>query len=381
MRGRPRVLVAPTSTDNSIVVMRELGRAGIDVTGADDGYLPAWLRSRHCRQYVRVPAAADLHVQDYLPVVAAAVRPDAIVPVNTPATVAAIRLQASAVGVARMNIPSAEAFAAAYDKRQCMAACRQLGIPCPRVYETLDAAALLRRGDGTTRLVVKPRFDFGGGHGLRIVQDAAALQAAVADCEHRLGGAVIQEFIPGDTGRLAMLLVLFGPDARLVAAFTSRKLRQHPRMGGSATVSESTAEPRLLEQMLPLFDRWRWAGPAEVDLKFDERDGTFKVLEVNPRMPSYVRFVVDCGLNLPVLAGALALAPAAVEPLPYPAYAAGRRYVCLGPFARGLLDEMREPGRRWQQLRRALGDVRGARLAGFWEDPLPFIGRVVHWDD
>ena len=58
MRGRPRVLVAPTSTDNSIVVMRELGRAGIDVTGADDGYLPAWLRSRHCRQYVRVPAAA-----------------------------------------------------------------------------------------------------------------------------------------------------------------------------------------------------------------------------------------------------------------------------------------------------------------------------------
>jgi hypothetical protein len=46
-----------------------------------------------------------------------------------------------------------------------------------------------------------------------------------------------------------------------------------------------------------------------------------------------------------------------------------------------LLDEMREPVGRWQRLSRALGDVRGTRLAGFWEDPLPFIGRLVHWGD
>lgn len=375
---RPRILVAPTSTDAAVVLMRELRRSGIAVHGADDGYLPRWLRSRHCDRWHSVPDAADRHVREYLPDIVAAARPDAILPVNTPATVAAIALRDSGRVPARTNLPTAEAFAAAYDKRECLAACRRLGIPCPAVHEPAAAATLLRRNRGT-KLVVKPRLDFGGGHGVRIVSDEAALGAAVRHCDERLGGAIVQEFIPGDVTRLAMLLVLFGPDSRLVAGFTSRKLRQYPPEGGAVTAGESTAEPRLLEQMLPLFEAWRWTGPAEVDLKFDERDGCYKVLEVNPRLPAYLRLVVDCGLDLPALAAGLVLDPAGVRPLPFPAYEAGRRHVCPGPFGRQLLGDLLAAGPRRPRLAAALDDARGARLDGIWDDPLPFLGRLLHW--
>lgn len=375
--ARPRILVAPTSTDAAIVLMRELRRGGIAVHGADDGYLPRWLRSRHCDRWHRVPGAADRHVRAYLPEIVAAARPDAILPVNTPATVAAIALRDSGRTTARTNLPTAEAFAAAYDKRECLAACRRLGIPCPEVYEPATAARVLRQGG--TRLVVKPRLDFGGGHGVRIVSDEAALGAAVRHCEERLGGAVVQEFIPGDVTRLAMLLVLFGPDSRLVAAFTSRKLRQYPTEGGAVTAGESTAEPRLLEQLLPLFESWRWTGPAEVDLKLDERDGEYKVLEVNPRLPSYLRLVVDSGLDLPALAAGLVLDPAAVSPLTFPAYRAGRKHVCPGPFGRQLVGDLLAAGPRLPRLAAALDEARGARLDGVCDDPLPFLGRLIHW--
>jgi len=375
---RPRILVAPTSTDAAVVLMRELRRAGIAVHGADDGYLPRGLRSRHCDHWHRVTHAADRHVKDYLPEIVASARPHAVLPVNTPATLAAIALRDSDPTAARTNLPTAAAFAAAYDKRECLAACCRLGIPSPKVHEPAAATAVLRRSRGT-KLVVKPRLDFGGGRGVRFVSDEAALGAAVSYCDERLGGAIVQEYIPGDVTRLAMLLVLFGPDSRLVAAFTSRKLRQYPSAGGAMTAGESTAEVQLLEQLLPLFEAWQWRGPAEVDLKLDERDGRYKVLEVNPRLPAYLRLVVDCGLDLPALAAGLALDPAAVSPVPFPAYVAGRNYVCPGPFGRGLLAELQAGGPCWSKLAAALDDARGTRLGGVWDDPLPFLGRLVHW--
>jgi D-aspartate ligase len=377
--GRPRIVVAPTSTDNAIAVMRQLHDAGIAVIGADDGYLPTWLRSRYCRDYRRVADAGNLHVADYLPEIVAAVRPDAVLPVNSPATIAAIRHRPAFPAGTSTNLPPAESFAAAFDKGRTLATCRRLGIPCPDDYELAEATHLLRRRPGGVRLVVKPKLDLGGGRGLQLVEDVAALEAAVRHCDERLGGAVIQEFIPGDTSCLAMLLAVCGGDGRIVAAFTSRKLRQYPLPGGAATLAESTAEGGLVEQMLPLFHEWRWSGPAEVDFKFDARDGRFKVLEVNPRFPSYLGFTVDCGLDVPLLAASLALDPMAVDALPFPAYAVGRRYVCLGPFARVVLEEFVQPGPRFRRLRRTLAEARNAVPSGFWEDPAPFLGRLFTW--
>lgn len=370
------VLVSPTSTDAAIAMMRRLGAAGMPVVGADDGYLPRWARTRHCRRWVHVPGARDQYVSDYLAEMVRACRPAAFLPVNTPATVAAIRHRPTLPAAVRTNLPPAEAFAVAGDKSRCLAACRALGIPCPDEHDVAAAATLLGRSPGL-RLVVKPRRDVGGGCGLRIVDDAEALAAAVRDVEGRFGGAAIQEYVPGGVARLRMALFLFGPDSRLVAAFTSRKLRQRPAEGGSATVSESTAEAILVEQMLPLFERWRWAGPAEVDFKQDERDGTFKVLEINPRLPGYLRFVDQCGLDLPPLAAMLALDPLAVSPLAFPAYDVGRRYVLPGPFLAGAAAELLRPGRRLGRLLELAGDARGASLTGFLDDPLPWIGRLL----
>lgn len=373
---RRRVLISPTSTDSSIAIMRSLARAGLEVAGADDGHLPTWLRSRHCHRYHRVAGAGDLTVTDYLPDIIAAATPDAIVPVNTPATMAVIHHRASLNPAIGLNLPSRDSFEVALDKHRCLAACRELGIPCPAEYEIDEAAPLLRTRAGT-RLVVKPRLDFGGGHGMRIVDTPDALKPAVDHCIREFDGAVIQEHIPGDASCLHMLLVLFSPDSRLVSAFTSRKIRQHPREVGASSLSESTSEAGLISQMMPLFEHLRWRGPAEVDLKFDERDRTFKVLEVNPRFPSYMRLVAECGLDMAHAAAAMALDPDSVEPLPFPSYAVGTHYICLGPYLRGVAADLAHRGQRLHQLAHAWRDARGASLAEVWDDPLPFIGRTV----
>ena len=131
--------------------------------------------------------------------------------------------------------------------------------------------------------------------------------------------------------------------------------------------------------MLPFFKRWQWRGPAEVDLKFDHRDGTFKVLEINPRFPGYLRFVPRCGLDMPLLAATLALDPGSATAVEFPAYTVGARYLCPGLFVKSLLKEIvtGRPGlAAWTAAAR---DLRGTSwaLRELLADPLPPLGRVL----
>lgn len=379
MTARHTVLVSPTSSDAGVVMMRQLAAAGLAVVGADDGELPIGARSRYCHTFRRVPEARGRNVEEYayLPEIVEMVRPDALVPIDTPATLAAVRHHERIAAATRMNLPALDSFMAAYDKRRCQTECRSLGIPCPELYALDEARTLVRDGRGETAVVVKPDVDCGAGHGVCYVRESAGLEEAVRTCQDDYGGAMIQEFIPGDVSQQRMVLMLFSPESRLMAAFTSRKLRQWPTGGGAAVVSESTADAGLVEQMLPFFERWRWRGPAEVDLKFDHRDGRFKVIEINPRFPGYLRFVPHCGLDMPLLAATLALDPGSATPAGFPAYSVGARFLCPGLFGKSVLDEI-TTGRAvtWTAAARELHGTSWV-LRELLADPLPPLGRML----
>ena len=381
MIARPTVLVSPTSSDAGVVMMRQLAAAGCVVVGADDGDLPVGVRSRYCRTYRRVAEARGRRVEEYsyLPDIVEAVRPDALVPIDTPATLAAVRHRERIAKTTRMNLPTLDSFMAAYDKKRCQTECRSLGIPCPELYPLDEARALLQAGGGETTVVVKPDMDCGAGRGVRYVREANGLEEAVRTCQEDFGGAMIQEFIPGDVSQQRMALMLFSPESRLMAAFTSRKLRQWPAGGGASVVSESTADAHLVDQMLPFFERWRWRGPAEVDLKFDHRDGRFKVLEINPRFPGYLRFLPHCGLDMPLLAATLALDPGSAAPECFPAYSVGARFLCPGLFGKSLLEETTARGLGLKAWAAAARDLRGTSwvFREMLADPFPPLGRIL----
>jgi D-aspartate ligase len=175
------------------------------------------------------------------------------------------------------------------------------------------------------------------------------------------------------------VLLLFSRESRLVAAFTTRKTRQWPVTGGATAASCSTTEEYLVDQVLPFFEKWRWRGSAEVELKLDCRDGRHKVIEINPRFPGYLRFPCECGLDFPVLAVDLALGSQAASPGAYPAYETGARYLNPGLFVRTVASDLRH--RRVSQLRHAVGDMRGVGclVLDVLDDPLPLFGRLLSW--
>jgi D-aspartate ligase len=338
---------------------------------------PLALRSRHA---VRHYPLADDSPEAFAASLLAATRhcaPEALLPLGTRAVHAAVVHHDAFAAITALAVPPADAFRAAFVKSACMDECRALGIPCPEAHTPHRARALLDCGAGGT-LVVKPDQDEGFALGVEYVRTPEELDAAVARCTARYGTVLIQEYVPGGPEAMKTLVVLFGADGRLDAAFTTRKLRQWPPEGGASAASCSTAERQLVDLMRPFFDKWRWRGPAEVEFKLDARDGLHKVIEINPRFPAYLRFPAHCGLDLALLAVRLALGDTAYVP-PLFAYRTGAHFVSPTLFLRSLLHDLRHAGTPGATLRAAWRqlDGTGSHVRAMLSDPLPLCARLV----
>lgn len=356
--------------------MRALDRSGWSVAGADDRRLPLGLKSRYCASPCRQLPAEQ--AEDFMPrllELLGATGPDVLIPSRC--IEAVCRAQEQLPRGVRTLLPGAGAFEALNDKALLVENCEALDVPVARCFGPVDGATLLRDVPGTV-LVVKPRRDVGGGRGVRFVRDVAELEAAVASAAAAYGDTVITEYVPGPVENLRALHLLFDRQSRLVAFFVLRKLRLWPTDYGVTVAAESTHEVDLVRGLLPLFEKLRWQGPADAELKLDAQDGLPKVLEINPRFSGAIQFPIACGIDF-----ATDFANAAVgeklESSLEPRYAAGVRYVDFAPWTRAALREIRHADRRLAALRRLRSELRAPRVPSVhsFNDPAPLIGKAL----
>jgi D-aspartate ligase len=375
---RKRILVTNATDDVGLSVIRELATAGHEVVGVDLRSLPLGLRSRYLETVHTLPAPTASCFDQCLVDLVRAVGPDVFLPLGMSSVAAACRQSASLSRLTAINVPSQDAFMAAFDHAVCRTECAQLGIPCPAVHALEEAAHILADGGGRVTLVVKPRMDVGSACGVSYVNGPDALRRCVSACIAQFGGAVVQEHIPGDASAMRTVVVLFDRNSQLIAAFTTRKLRQWPPTGGLTVLSVSTAESHLVELMLPFFRKWRWRGFAEVELKVDFRDGLSKVIEINPRVPAYLPFPIACGLPLARLAAGLALGEA-TAPIEFPSYAVGKKFANPRLFLRSIVAELRSGSSKAAVFQRAFADLEGTAgvMASMFVDPAPPLGRLL----
>jgi predicted ATP-grasp superfamily ATP-dependent carboligase len=110
-----------------------------------------------------------------------------------------------------------------------------------------------------------------------------------------VGVVVCQEFIPGDDGDSWMFNGYFDEASRCLAGFVGRKVRQEPEGCGVATVAELAPSAEVTRVALQFLVGIGYRGVVDADLRFDARDGKFKVVDVNPRLGGCFRLFVDTG--------------------------------------------------------------------------------------
>jgi predicted ATP-grasp superfamily ATP-dependent carboligase len=113
---------------------------------------------------------------------------------------------------------------------------------------------------------------------------------------------IIQEVVPGPDRMLFTLGAYIDTAGCPLGVFCGRKLRQSPTGVGTCRIGEALWIDLVVEHGLRLLRALSFVGIAQVEFKYDERDGTFKFIEINPRLWQWHENAAACGVDLPWIA-------------------------------------------------------------------------------
>jgi predicted ATP-grasp superfamily ATP-dependent carboligase len=252
----------------------------------------------------------------------------------------------------------------------------RLGIPHPRTLVIRGPADLdLATDDDLANGFLKPtdskRYDrlFGSkGAFVHSRDDAArAVEQATA-----VGITfMLQEWIPGNSSKTILIDGFVDRFGTISAMVARRRIRMDPPRIAN-TASDVTIPLDEVGAVLPrlraMLADVQYRGVFNVEFKLDERDGEFKIIELNPRPFWLVAHIASAGADLPWMSYLDA------QELPVPApppYQVGRYGMYEIPDGSALI-------RAWSSFRRPEGPIlepwlRGDHTLLWWRDPLPGV--------
>lgn len=303
--GRERAAVVPADPGgSSLAVMRSLSRRGVHIVGVGTHRGVPALASRHCHESQVVPDPND-DVDGYADaLLALAEREDVgtIFPLwDADAYVLSNRRDAFAAQVGA-PWPDRTVMRRALDRYRLVQRANDVNVPTPET-------ALLSEFDGwDERYVIKPRYNVYVDGGRTWRHDPRSFEAGVQpDVESEMATMrhepIAQRYVPqgGEFGYFALY-----DDGSPVAQFQHRRIRSYTYDGGASVYRKSFHDPALASAGRRVLDALDWHGPAMVEFRRNPLDGTYRLLEVNPRFWGSLTLALVAGVDFPAHYWALA---------------------------------------------------------------------------
>jgi D-aspartate ligase len=322
--------------------IRSLGRLGVPVYGVHEGPLAPAASSRYLtgRLFWQADPGDAQQVQAGLLKLAERIgRPAVLIPTD----------DAGAIFLAEHGDPLREAFLFSRqatdlprrvaDKYSMFQLCRELGIPAPNAILPSSTGEIQAfAGLAGFPVIAKLTSPWLPGQALRsttIVRTAQELQELWAACERAGTEVMLQEHIPGGSGQDWFFHGYCDAASVCAPAFTGVKDRSYPARAGLTSLGRWVPSVDLRQQVTGMLARLSYTGITDLDLRFDARDGQYKLLDFNPRLGAQFRLFEDTAAVDVVRAAYLDLTG---QPVPCGRPVAGRRFLAenydpLGAFA------------------------------------------------
>jgi D-aspartate ligase len=206
----------------------------------------------------------------------------------------------------RVPTPGWTQVATAWDKRNTYRLGADLGIPVPRTWypaSRTDLRHVVGEGPFAIKPAIKEHFVYATKEKAWRANDREQLERLFTKA-HALTGhgeVMVQELIPGD-GRCQFAYCAFFKDGSALGSMVARRRRQHPAEFGRASTYVETIDLPVLEELSTRFLRAiDYYGLVELEYKLDERDGLYKLLDVNARTWGYHTLGYKAGVDFPAM--------------------------------------------------------------------------------
>ena len=328
-RMPPAVVMGLSPT--GLYAVRELGRAGITVTGVASGW-QAGHASRYLQDCITEPSGparlAALTLR--FPKPAAGEAKPVLIPTSDE--------DIAFIGAHGSTLADHFAIQASYldgtadtmlSKERFYALCETLGIAYPRFWKCQPAELAGLQDQVRYPCLIKPsrvheaKALMAGKKGW-VAENAAEFQRLAAEIPEQAGLLLLQEIVPGPESAITLYAAYIDQQGTPRQAFTGRKLRQYPPGFGSASLVCSHDEPETRAIAERLLKAAGYRGIAAAEFKRDPRDGRLMVIEVNARPSLWFALTSAAGKTL-TLAAYQDLSASPVT-LPDPAQANGVRW-------------------------------------------------------
>lgn len=356
--------------------VRSLGRLGVPMYAiTEDAYTPA-AASRYLRRAFVWPTTGGEEpghlVEGLLRIGRRIGRPTVLVPTDEEAAVLIAEHQDALAGPFLFPRVEAGLPRRLASKQGLHALCEEHGVPSPET-------AFPRCHDDIVEFAEKARFPVVAKnreaflrrsrpavHGTTRIATRDGLLALARDWGER-PGVILQEYLPREEAEDWIVHACFDRDSSPLALFTGVKVRSWPPHAGMTAHAYVVDNPELADIAARFVKQIGFTGIVDLDLRFDRRDGLYKLLDFNPRMGAQFRlFESASGVDV-VRALHLGLTG---RPVPEGEQRAGHRYVVENIDLPALLAYRRSG----YTTPHAPARASGTELAWFaGDDPLPFL--------
>ena len=203
-----------------------------------------------------------------------------------------------------LEMPSAETLNRIQDKLLQYDLCIELGVPAPKTIEVtvgIDVSnfpfpAFLKGKDVNTW-----RKYFGGNQKGFVISSKSHFDDFMKHFPLHQVSVILQELIQGPDENHYKYCAYRDGSGKIVAEFMLQKIIQYPVHFGIGASVKSVFNEKLLIEGRKLFHEINYCGVGSAEFKLDERDGVFKLIELNPRYWQQNYLSTTCGINFPSL--------------------------------------------------------------------------------
>ncbi len=302
-KNYPPVFVTYGWCRNGYVVVRSLGRMGVEVHVGDSSPLAMSRGSRYCKSFTKLPnlfAEAESYFEQTCKALERS-GAKVLLPCHEDIGIFC-RRRNELPGDVTVALPDARTYELVEDKLDCVELARKHGCPAAQTFRISSFSDLegFRKGHDWP-LVVKPRLSNGSKGFSKVysyeglVEKFTGLIQTYNLPSHRW--PIVQEHLPGE---IAWASVLYDK-GRCVAATSCRPLR-HKELDveGNATLRETGDYDDLVKMSISLMDALKWHGMAQLEF-MRNKAGEFVLTEINARPWGSIVVPVCSGVDIPYL--------------------------------------------------------------------------------